>query len=100
VQLRRINALDADRYLSVGLYDVFSGDLRSLKDASATKSSKGPVCAELETIHIGDDGSGVSVRFTVRPKLRKIDSAAYPQKSFHRSHDVGPSLAMPNEYRA
>jgi hypothetical protein len=43
--------------LSVGFYDVFSGDLRSLKDASTTKSLRGPVCAELETIDIGDDCS-------------------------------------------
>src|SRR5262249_35845606 len=95
VQLWRINALDADRQLSAGFYDVFSGDLRSLKDASTTKSLPGPVCAELETIHIGDDRSGISVRFSVRTKLRKIDRAAYPQKSFHRSHDVGPPWRYP-----
>src|SRR5262249_59710484 len=60
VQLWRIDALDPDRQLSAGFYDVFSGDLRSLKDASTTKSLRRPIRAELETIDICDDGSGGS----------------------------------------
>src|SRR5262245_39047126 len=43
VQLLPINALDTDRYLSIGFYDVFSGDLGPLKNASTTKSLDGPV---------------------------------------------------------
>ena len=43
VQLWRINALDTDRHLSIGFYDVFSGDLGPLKNASTTKSLEGPV---------------------------------------------------------
>src|SRR5262245_48909061 len=43
VQLRRINALDTDSYLSTGLDDVFCCDLRSLKSSSTTKSLEGPI---------------------------------------------------------
>src|SRR5262245_34904114 len=43
VQLWRINALDADRYLSIGFYDDFSGDLRALKNACTTKSLEGAI---------------------------------------------------------
>src|SRR6266568_5162619 len=86
MQLWSIDTLNTDRHLPASLNDVFSGELRIVEDTGAAERLRGRVRAELETIRVYDHVGGVSVGCAIRPELREIDCAAYPQKSFHRTH--------------